>query len=259
MYREVTEESVALKRGLKTGEVKGAVDSVLRSMKPVERDIAVTEKGRRRVLKVKRTAVGVLVTGMGRFYQLEFEVSDRWKRYSVIFFGDIGGDFMPDVRRRSSHLVRLDSGCETGQITGDVTCDCSEQLLMSMRMVAENGEGFIIRMPLQEGKGTGVGRKLAAHLLEDRLGISNVEAAMLLSGGRSIDTRTYYGAIAVLKFLGVSSPSTIRIMTNNPKKLLGFEENGYRVARVPLRIAPNRFTRIHLKAKQDYLGHIGLV
>ncbi len=258
MGNKVNSKYIALKYGLKTENVRAAVDKTLRSLIPISKEIEVVANGKKRSVKVTRTGVGFIMTKNGNFYEFEFDVGDKWKRYSVLFPGTVDRNFMPVLKRAGSCLVRLDSGCETSQVTGDITCECKEQLEKSMKTIAENGEGFVIRMPLQEGKGTGVNNKLAAHLLENTLGISNVEAAMLLSGGDKIDLRTYYGAISVLKFMGIKPGSTIRLMTNNPRKLVEFNENGYKIIRVQLRIAPNRFTRIHLKAKQEYLGHIGI-
>lgn len=259
MQNKITPESVAGKYDIKLDSLRSAVGSAQRAMKPVRKEISVVGSRGTKRFAVVRNGVGMLVSQNTRFYQFEFRVNDRWKRYSVIFAGSVDADFNPVFKNRSSIILRVDSGCETGQIAGDVTCDCRKQLIKSMEIIAGAGEGMVIRIPMQEGKGTGMVQKLAAHLLENRLAISNVEAAYLLSNSKNIDTRTYDGAIAVLKFLGAGNKTAIKLLTNNPKKLVEFRRNGYRIWRMPLRIKPNRFTKIHLRAKQDYLGHIGLV
>ncbi len=255
----ITPRSIEQEYGISGRLLRQAMERSRKSMRTIKRSVIVTgDRGKIR-LEVARKGVGMLISNGRRFYQFEFEVNDRWKRYSVLFAGSVDGNFNPVYMNKKSLLVRLDSGCETGQIAGDLTCDCKDQLSRSMKMIAGRGEGMVIRMPMQEGKGTGLRNKLAAHLLENELGISNVEAAYLLLGGSGIDIRTYSGAIAVLKFLGVGGGTLIRMMTNNPRKLAGFAENGYRIKRIQLRIKPNRFTYRHLKAKQRYLGHIGLI
>ncbi len=245
--------------GLTIEMLNKAVARSRKSMVTVMKVVSAAGGNGRRSFRVARNGVGMLLSNGRRFYQFEFSVNDRWRRYSVLFAGKIDGSFNPVYSNRDSLLLRLDSGCETGQVAGDMTCDCREQLAKSMKMIAENGEGMVIRMPLQEGKGTGLRSKLAAHLLENELGISNVEAAYLLSKGKGIDVRDYFGAVAVLKFLNVGTGTRIRLLTNNPRKLRELRENGYRIERVPLRIKPNRLTSVHLKAKQEYLGHIGLI
>ncbi|MCL4364743.1 hypothetical protein M1590_00230 [Candidatus Marsarchaeota archaeon] len=256
---DITPNLIARKHHIRPSMLRVAVARARNVSVPVKRSVTVTENGRNRRLTVVRNGVGMLISHDKIFYQFEFSVNDKWRRYSVLFCGRVDDDFNPVYANGDSLLLRLDSGCETGQIAGDLTCDCRDQLEKSMKIISSNGEGMVIRIPFQEGKGTGLKNKLAAHLLENELGISNVEAAYLLSKGRDIDVRTYSGAMAVLKFLGVGGRTRIRVMTNNPRKLMIFEENGYVMERLPLRIRPNRFTYRHLKAKQDYLGHLGLI
>lgn len=256
---DITQNLIARRYHIRPSMLRKAIARARNASVPVKRPVVVTENGRDRKLKVVRNGVGMLILHDKIFYQFEFSVDDTWRRYSVLFRGKVDAHFNPVYANRRTLLLRIDSGCETGQIAGDLTCDCRDQLEKSIGIISSKNEGMVIRIPFQEGKGTGLTNKLGAHLLENELGISNVEAAYLLSKGREIDVRTYSGAIAVLKFLGVGRGVKIRVMTNNPRKLAIFGENGYMMERFPLRIRPNRFTYRHLKAKQDYLGHEGLI
>jgi GTP cyclohydrolase II len=102
--------------------------------------------------------------------------------------------------------------------------------------------------------------KLATLWIQDSLGVNTVESASLLSPGGIIDVRTYSGIICILKFFRILRNCEISLATNNSEKARIFAENGYRViGYTPIVIKPNRHTRIHLKAKQEYLGHEGLV
>jgi 3,4-dihydroxy 2-butanone 4-phosphate synthase/GTP cyclohydrolase II len=167
---------------------------------------------------------------------------------------------MPVFEDSDKLMLRIDSGCDSGQKFADLTCDCRDQLLLAMQEIAKVGKGVVINMPPQDGRGMGSPFKLATLSLQEQLHITTVEAASILADGGQIDKRTYAGAIAILRFFLVSKKREILLMTNNPDKLSVFEENGYRtVKRVPVIIPPTAYTRHHLEAKQLYLGHKGLV
>ena len=102
--------------------------------------------------------------------------------------------------------------------------------------------------------------KLATLWLQDALGVNTVESATLLAPGGVIDIRTYFGVICILKFFGIPENCKINLATNNPEKANVFAENGYTVVEfTPVVIEPNHHTEAHLRAKQDHLGHKGLI
>ncbi|MDE1819424.1 MAG: hypothetical protein KGI98_01075 [Euryarchaeota archaeon] len=236
-----------------------ALGRVREGLRPMRQTFTVVDGGRRVRLRVSRVGVGALLTRYGRFYQSEFEVSDRWRRYAVLFPGELGERLLPRLDRGRALPLRIDSGCDTGQTGGDLTCDCRAQLDRSLQRMARRHRGFVIRVPEQEGKGWGLHHKLAAHWLQEQLGISNLEAVSRLDPGAELDQRTYGGVAAVLRSLGVPLGARLQLMTNNPEKVRGLEANGFRVVREPLVIRPTPLTRLNLMAKQRVLHHIGLV
>ncbi|MEK9151523.1 MAG: hypothetical protein AAB547_02735, partial [Patescibacteria group bacterium] len=167
---------------------------------------------------------------------------------------------IPAFKQTISLVLRTDSGCETGQVFGDLTCECNEQLHLALKTIEKVGEGMIITIPRQDGRGMGLTFKLATLWLQDVLGVNTVESATLLAPGGVIDVRTYSGVICILKFFGIAKNCKINLATNNPKKAEVFAENGYTVVDyTPIIVEPNEHTEMHLKAKQDHLGHKGLV
>lgn len=252
---------IAKKAEMSGTELGKFLDLIRRAMTPEMRRIPVTEKGERRYYSVERRGVGVLNTKHGKLWEYSFEIDDQWRKYSVIVSGDIDEDrLIPVFRQRNSLILRTDSGCETGQIYGDLTCECREQLDLAMKMIAEAGEGVIVCIPRQDGRGMGVPFKLATLWLQDKLGVNTVESAGLLAPDGVIDVRTYAGVICILQFFGIDIGCAINLATNNPEKARVFAENGYTVGDfTPVVIEPTPLTIGHLRAKQDHMGHNSLV
>jgi 3,4-dihydroxy 2-butanone 4-phosphate synthase / GTP cyclohydrolase II len=156
--------------------------------------------------------------------------------------GDINGD--------EPVLVRVHSECLTGDIFGSKRCDCGEQLLAAMSMVEKAGRGVVLYMR-QEGRGIGLVNKLLAYHLQEQ-GKDTVEANEAL--GFKADLRDYGTGAQILKDLGLKK---IRLLTNNPKKVIGLK--GYDleiVERIPLEIPPNTINEKYLNTKRDRLGHL---
>jgi 3,4-dihydroxy 2-butanone 4-phosphate synthase / GTP cyclohydrolase II len=156
--------------------------------------------------------------------------------------GDISGD--------EPVLVRVHSECLTGDIFGSKRCDCGEQLIAAMSIVEKEGRGVVLYMR-QEGRGIGLVNKLLAYHLQEQ-GKDTVEANEAL--GFKADLRDYGTGAQILKDLGLKK---IRLLTNNPKKLIGLK--GYDleiVERIPIEIVPNPDNEKYLKTKRDRLGHL---
>lgn len=148
-------------------------------------------------------------------------------------------------------LVRLHSECLTGDVLGSMHCDCGEQKEESLKKIAEEGVGIFLYMR-QEGRGIGLSQKIQAYELQRTEGLDTLEANIAL--GRGSDERSYTPAADILKSLGVTS---IRLLTNNPEKKVGLEQNGITVTElVPIEIFPNEVNRKYLETKKNKMGHV---
>ncbi|GAB4408212.1 MAG: bifunctional 3,4-dihydroxy-2-butanone-4-phosphate synthase/GTP cyclohydrolase II [Thermodesulfovibrionales bacterium] len=155
-----------------------------------------------------------------------------------------------DIRPEEAVLVRVHSECLTGDVFGSKRCDCGEQLHRAMEMINKTGRGVILYMR-QEGRGIGLANKLRAYELQDK-GLDTVEANLRL--GFKPDLRDYGIGAQILVDLGVRK---MRLMTNNPKKIIGLEGYGLKVVeRVPIETRPNEKNIIYLKTKKKKLGHM---
>ena len=148
-------------------------------------------------------------------------------------------------------LVRIHSQCLTGDIFESMLCDCGSQLHHAMRQVAEAGKGVLLYMR-QEGRGIGLLSKLQAYKLQQEEGLDTVEANQRLGFGP--DLRHYGIGAQILLDLGIRQ---IRLLTNNPKKVVGVDGYGLRIVeRVPIQITPNQNNRRYLQTKKDKMGHL---
>jgi 3,4-dihydroxy 2-butanone 4-phosphate synthase/GTP cyclohydrolase II len=155
-----------------------------------------------------------------------------------------------DVAGKKKVLVRVHSECLTGDIFGSRRCDCGPQLHEAMRQVAEAGCGIVVYMR-QEGRGIGLGPKIQAYKLQEQ-GYDTVEANKKL--GFDMDLREYGLGAQILSDLGVK---TIRLLTNNPRKVVGLEGYGLEIVeQLPIKMKPNRHNKKYLQTKREKLGHL---
>ena len=155
-----------------------------------------------------------------------------------------------DVSGREDVMVRVHSSCLTGDVLGSCRCDCGDQLAKAMQMIEEEGLGVVLYMR-QEGRGIGLANKIMAYKLQDN-GRDTVEANADL--GFPADLRDYGIGAQILSDMGLT---TIRLITNNPKKLVGLEGYNLKITgRLPIMIKPNRHNARYLETKRDKLGHL---
>ncbi len=192
---------------------------------------------------VRRVAVTKLPTSYGGDFTAILYANDIDNmNHIALVKGEIGPD--DDV------LVRVHSECLTGDVFGSQRCDCGEQLHNAMKMIEKEGKGIILYMR-QEGRGIGIVGKLKAYELQDK-GKDTVEANIAL--GYKPDLRDYGVGAQILRDVGVRR---IRLLTNNPKKIIGLEGYGLTVVeRVPIEMHPHPRNIHYLKVKKTKLGHI---
>jgi 3,4-dihydroxy 2-butanone 4-phosphate synthase/GTP cyclohydrolase II len=191
---------------------------------------------------VKRIATTKLPTDYGEFTAIAFSNFVD----SNVHLALVKGEISPE----KPVLVRVHSECLTGDVFGSKRCDCGEQLHKAMEMIDKEGTGVILYMR-QEGRGIGLGNKLKAYELQDR-GLDTVEANIQL--GFKPDLRDYGIGAQILVDLGVRK---MRLMTNNPKKIVGLEGYGLKVVeRVPIETKPHEKNLVYLRTKKKKLGHL---
>ncbi|MFW5968842.1 MAG: GTP cyclohydrolase II [Persicimonas sp.] len=193
-------------------------------------------------LVVEIYAEAELPTRFGKFRVVAFVNNHDFKEHVAIIRGEVDGS--------ESVPTRLHSECVTGDVFGSLKCDCGEQLERALELVADSEQGIILYMR-QEGRGIGLANKIKAYSLQDQ-GMDTVEANLHL--GFDDDLRDYTVAAEMLHLLGVES---IELITNNPRKVEGLEEEGVVIAqRRPIKVLPNPHNVRYLETKRKKSGHL---
>jgi len=200
-------------------------------------------KYRRRNEKlIRRAATVAMPTKYGDFKAVGYESVIDGAHHVALVKGEVAG--------KSDVLVRVHSECLTGDVFGSLRCDCGEQFAEALRRIDAEGTGVLLYMR-QEGRGIGLINKLKAYALQEQ-GRDTVEANLEL--GFAPDLRDYGIGAQILADLGLS---TIRIMTNNPKKIVALEGYGLRVTgREHLEVPPHDDNVTYLRTKREKLGHL---
>jgi len=191
---------------------------------------------------IERVVETRLPTDFGEFTMVEYQSRVDGTMHIAMVMGKVDGS-VPE-------LVRVQSECLTGDVFKSQRCDCSAQLNASLKAIADNGSGVLMYMR-QEGRGIGLLNKLKAYNLQDK-GMDTVEANEAL--GFSADLRDYGIGAQMLVDLGVKQ---IRLLTNNPRKIVGLEGYGLTVVeRIPMKVEQTAHNKGYLKTKKEKLGHL---
>jgi 3,4-dihydroxy 2-butanone 4-phosphate synthase/GTP cyclohydrolase II len=191
---------------------------------------------------VHRVAETKLPTKNGEFRAIAYKSDMDSNEHLALVMGDIS--------TKKPVLVRVHSECVTGDVFHSLRCDCGEQVSLALQSIAQEKRGVFLYMR-QEGRGIGFHNKIRAYALQDK-GLDTVEANLAL--GFAPDLRDYGIGAQILAELGLHK---VRLLTNNPKKVIGLEGYGLEVVEVvPIVASPNPYNRNYLKAKQKKLGHI---
>jgi GTP cyclohydrolase II len=191
-------------------------------------------------MTIQKIAEAKLPTHWGEFKVIAFEDKKLNEEHLLLYMGELQND----------SLLRIHSQCLTGDTLYSLKCDCGSQLAMALQRISEEGVGMIIYMA-QEGRGIGLVNKIRAYELQDK-GMNTVEANEAL--GFAADERDYSYCKEILSAVNISS---VRIMTNNPRKIKGLEDVDIKVTeRVSIEIEPNKHNENYLKVKADKLGHM---
>ena len=196
---------------------------------------------RRHEKLVQKVTEARLPTKYGEFIAVAYRSTVDIEEHVALVKGDISGP--------EPVLVRVHSECLTGDVFGSLRCDCGDQIAMALQSVANEGRGVFLYMR-QEGRGIGFHNKLRAYALQDQ-GMDTVEANEAL--GFAPDLRDYGVGAQILADLGLHN---IRLLTNNPKKVVGLESYGLRIVEtVPLVVPPNPYNFNYLRTKRKKMGH----
>ena len=188
---------------------------------------------------VRKTTEANLPTKYGNFRVVCYEDNNKAQHLALV---------KGNLKGKKNVFVRVHSQCVTGDTLGSLRCDCGPQLEKALQIIGKNN-GVLLYMA-QEGRGVGLMNKIAAYHFQDQ-GMDTVEANLKL--GLKADARDYTIGAQILADLGLS---TIRLLTNNPRKIVGLEKYSLEIVeRVPIQIKPNKLNKKYLQTKKEKLGH----
>lgn len=198
---------------------------------------------------IQRGPKSKITNDYGRWSAVYFE-DNRWGAHIALIKGKV-----KNLEGKKNVLLRIDSGCYTGAVLGDLHCDCVSQLHQAMKLINSGGSGLVIFIPGHEARGYGLARKIKSLQVQEKQKVGTVSAFKKL-GFVPPDIRSYEGAAVIIKKLKINS---VDLLTNNPDKESQLKKYGIKIGKTsPLLIKPTKLTMVHLKEKEEKLGHRGL-
>lgn len=221
--------------------VKGLTKEDITQLLDENRDHECEGIGRDKIC-VRIVAIADLPSKYGHFQAVAFYNNRDNKEHAALVHGNVIG--------QEEVIVRLHSECLTGDVFGSLRCDCHDQLVSALRTIGKMKTGVLIYLR-QEGRGIGFINKIKAYALQEE-GLDTKEANIAL--GFRDDEREYSLAAHVISSLKIKS---VRLLTNNPRKITELEQYGIKVTeRIPLIIPPNKYNRFYLETKEKKFGHL---
>lgn len=193
---------------------------------------------------------GPICTQYGVFESVSAEVvGGKWGKHYILVYPNLN-----KLLKQKNVLLKFDSGCFSGMVLGDKTCDCKEQMDMSQKICVKNGSGLIIEIPDQDGRGYGHELKMANQKIMYNTGLSTADTAVSFYGSEDkMDIRDYDEAVLILKALGFNSKHKFVLKTNNPVKTRALTEAGLNISKVESLIVNNlnKLAKRNVKSKLD--------
>lgn len=220
-----------------------------------------TKENQQKIVNFNNKKFGVIfgteapiITPYGTFQMIPAKVAEgKWGRHYFLFYPDL-----ETLLKKEKMLLRIDSGCFSGMVLGDITCDCLEQLRISQKACVASGGGIVIEIPGQDGRGWGSDKKMATQRLMHDLDMSTAEVARAFYGSDELtDIRTYDECAIILKAFGFNKKQCFEMVTNNPRKIEGFKEMGMKVdcAKSVTVPHPNNILKRNLESKEKFWKH----
>jgi GTP cyclohydrolase II len=223
--------------------------------------INVIHNGAQKSYRVRLESVGIFryTDDPGQnVWAYHLSVNDSMRDYMLLFRGEVDKDEFPILSTGSEPIFgRVDSVCFPGQLYRVPTCDCGEQLYGETLALTKLSTGFIMHVPAQDGRGFGLDVNMAASYMREKHGYDMAQTDQVLGIiSDKHDMRDLSGAVAGLKYLGLSTDQVINLATNNPIKIAALEENGFTVIRKKSDHMKTDRQSKHMRIKQEKLGHL---
>ncbi len=250
-------EQTAKRLGISVEAAKDKIAFARYATTPRIKKVEVTgESGDIMPYMVEFRSVQYVENRFGSYMLYHVEVNDEWGEYFILTQqqGFNRESLKTEFADKQELLIRLDSGCTCGMTFLDNSCDCSQQLHQAMQMITKKGEGMIVHIPSQDGRGMGFDGKAGTEILKHE-GFDTTAAAVHYYGSTRVDKRTFSGAYAAMHaVMDMPKDLTFDVMTNSEHKLKVIEANGHEIVTTPIVVDYHPDTHKHFKSKEA-LGH----